>query len=198
MKPLTTGWTLTVYSYESCSGTWRVLLWWAAHSNIGGARLTNASLALCQRNVGLTPAFSASDTDCNCSVFDLLTTSATLSSTFSILVELQGLLGILGNPELQSFDRRMTPRLIFTIILTVSHVAGLLRDIGANYVSSTEGFQNLIKSGASCFVNKCAGHFWRSLWRDLRAGLWRDFTVLLRCFRANGAQREKLLGLLLI
>ena len=78
---------------------------------------------------------------------------------FSILVESQGLLGTPDNQELQSFDRRVTTRLIFTIILTVSHGVGLLRYVGANHVSSTGGFQNLAGSGAAFFVNKCVGHF---------------------------------------
>ena len=69
--------------------------------------------------------------------------TATPSSTFNIQVESQGLLGTPYNPELQSFDRRVTTRLIFTIILTMRHGKALLRYFGTNHVSSMGSFQNL-------------------------------------------------------
>ena len=67
----------------------------------------------------------------------------------------------------------------------------LLRDIDAGHVGFMGGFQNLAGSGAACFVSKYTGHFWRSLHRDLRASLQRDFAVLLHCFGANEAHKEK-------
>ena len=54
------------------------------------ARLMNVSLALCQRNAGLTFAFSATGTDCNYNVFCLLMMSATSSSMFRFLLSRRG------------------------------------------------------------------------------------------------------------
>jgi len=56
---------------------------------------------------------------------------------------------------------------------------------------ATWSFQNLIRSDADCIVSNYAGHFWRSLWRDLRASPKREFVVLPRCLWAFRARREK-------
>ena len=133
----------------------------------------NVSLALCQRNAGLTLAFSVRGTYCSCSVFCLLKSSAMTLSRFNILVESQGLLRTSGNLELQSFKRRVTGRLIFTIVLIVhqnTSLIGLSRDVDMSHMDFTRRFKNLIGSDATCFVNKCVGHFWRSLLRDLSVG----------------------------
>jgi len=60
------------------------------------------------------------------------------------------------------------------------------------------GFQNLVGYGATCVVSNDTGHFWRSLRRDLRAGLWRDSAVLPCWFWAFRAQRKKLFKFFLV
>ena len=58
------------------------------------------------------------------------------SSMFNILIELQGLLGTLGNLELQILERKRMDELLFTITLIVcQHISlvGPLRDIDAGY-----------------------------------------------------------------
>ena len=55
--------------------------------------------------------------------------------------------------------------LIYTIpvivYLHISH-AGLLRDVDADCIGCTRGFQNLTGSGTICIVSKSAGHFGRN------------------------------------
>jgi len=76
--------------------------------------------------------------------------------------------------------------------------ARLLRDIDVGHVDLIRAFYNLTGSGTACFMNKCASHFWRSLLRDLRVDLQRDFVVLPHCFGPNGVRIETLLVLLLV
>ena len=74
--------------------------------------------------------------------------TTTPSSIFNIPVELQGLLGTLGNLKLQSLEYRVMAGLIFTIIVIVyQHISpgGLLRDVDAACMGCTRGFQNLIE-----------------------------------------------------
>jgi len=95
-------------------------------------------------------------------VFDLLSMSAIPSSAFNIPVEFQESLGTLGNLKLQSSERRGMAGLIFTITLIVFQCIspeGLLRHVDVDRVGCMKGFQNLIRSGTACAVNKSAGHF---------------------------------------
>ena len=72
-------------------------------------------------------------------------------------------------------------RWVFTIFLTTSQYIGptsLLRDVDAGHMGYTGGFQYLAGSGVACVVSNCAGHFWRSLWRDLRVSPRGDFALL--------------------
>ena len=65
---------------------------------------------------------------------------------------------------------------------------GLPRDSDAGHVRYTRGFQNLTGQGT---VSNSAGHFWRSLQRDLRGGPYRDVAVLPHWFWAIEAWRMK-------
>jgi len=78
---------------------------------------------LLERNAGMNLAFWICRTYFLCRIFNLLLTSKIPSSTFSILIKLQGLLRTLGNMELQSSERRVTAELIFTIWSSASALA---------------------------------------------------------------------------
>ena len=69
--------------------------WWDVGLTLS-KRNTGLSLAFCFRNASLSLAFGASYTNYICNIFCLLITSATPTSTISIPVAPQGLLGTLG------------------------------------------------------------------------------------------------------
>ena len=101
----------------------------------------NAGFAL--RNAGLSLAFTVCRIDCNYRVFNLLLMNSTPSLTLSILVKLQGLLRIPDNLKLQSLERGVMARLVFTIFLIISQYTcpvDLLIDADMGHMSYTRGF----------------------------------------------------------
>jgi len=173
--------------------------WCALNTDL--ALWTNADLAFWSRDAGLNLAFCSNSKDCNCNFFNLLTTSAVPPSSLSIPVESQGLLETLDNQKLQSSERIVMVGLIFTIALIMCRCispTGLLRDVEADCVGCTRGFQNLFRSDVACVVSRSTGHFWRNLWRYLRVSPWRDFAVLSYCLGASRVRGKKFFKLLLV
>jgi len=74
---------------------------------------------------------------CCCNHSCLLTMSAMPSPSLGIPIESQRLLRTPGIRNWKCLDKRMEGILLFLIILTMGHVAGLRKDVGADHVIST-------------------------------------------------------------
>jgi len=127
----------------------------------------NVVLVLLERNAGVNLACR---TDCFCSIFELLSTSAASSLMFSIFVKPHGLLGTPGNLKFKSLKRKRMAELVFTVSLIVCHhfrPAGVLRDVDACSMGCT-------KSGTLYIMSSGASYFRSNLRRDSKASLRRD------------------------
>ena len=136
---------LLFWSWQNAS-----LTFWG-RQNVG--LLLNADLRLPKRDAGVNLAFWIYRIDDFCRIFDLLSMCVMPSSTFSISVESQKLLGTTSNLKLQSLERRRTVELFFTITLIVYRRTGptsLLRDVDTGCIGCMRSFQNLFRSGTAC------------------------------------------------